>query len=517
MTPCAGDLAGRLGAPIRSAADLTAIASVCEALRKAGPDPSLEPDLRRAVPDADPVLVDSALALATGDLRHFVRILNRAEAGTDALPLEVLNHLFWSINRQLFMRAMDLGTVPDFVTGHLLPFYERLVSVLVRRLDLRPTRREAGAPPTGRAVLVTNQFLSANHQPSRDVLDYAAMLEDRIGKEVVILNTNMMPTELYSLFVPPFAASIEPQFDGKQIIDVDGRSYRMLSSTERAVSADKLGWFLAAVNWYDPDVVVSFGGGVVVADLLAGTRPTLCIPSTAGPTLSLADIVLDYGGSAPPTGSARLAKAWRPFRTGFSLRGEPGGMTRDDLGLSEDAFVGAVVGNRLDDEVDEAFLALLEEIIDRVPRAVVLFAGGVEALPGRVARSRHAGAIRCLGFVDDIRGLLGLSDVFLNPPRSGGGGSAAHALADGVPPVSLGEGDVASVAGPSFTVPDRAAYVERAVALAENPALLAEARAEARARHATLTAEASGAAQLAAYIDEAIAMHGALQATGAIP
>jgi len=334
------------------------------------------------------------------------------------------------------------------------------------------------------------------------------MLEETVGKEVVILNTNMMPTELYTLFVPPFAANMEPSFDGKQIVEADGRSYRMLSSTERAITADKLGWFLRAVDFYDPDVVIGFGGAVTVADLLAPARPTLCIPTTAGAALSLADIVLDYGGSSAPGGHARLAKAWRPFRTSFSLRGAAGGMSRADAGIPEGAFACAVVGNRLDEEVTDEFVALLEEMIDRAPRALVLFAGGVEHLPGRLARSRHAGAMRCLGYVDDIRGLLALCDLFLNPARTGGGGSAAPALADGVPPITLPVGDVASVVGPFFTVPDSAAFLERAATLAGDADALANARAEARARYTAVNSEASAAAQLAAYIDEAVAVFG---------
>lgn len=501
-------LADRLRGPIRSVADLTAVVEACEALRAAGigADPALEAELRRAAPNADPVLMESALGLASGDLRHHARILDRAEAGLGTAPLEALNHILWSVVRQQFMASMDAASLPDFVMGRLLPYYERLIGEIARRLDLRPIPRAAGAPATGRAVLVTNQFLSANHQPSRDLLDYAATVEKRIGKEVVILNTNMMPAALHTLFVPPFAANVESAFDGKQIVDVAGRSFRMLSSTEPAITVEKLGWFLRAVEWHDPDVVIGFGGAVMVADLLAPARPTLTIPTTTGVALSLADIVLDYGGASPPQGHARLAAAWRPFRTRFSLRGEPGGMSRADLGIGDEPLVCAVVGNRLDEEVSDDFLALLEAVIDRVPRALVLFAGSVETLPRRLERSRHAGALRCLGFVDDIRGLLGVCDLFLNPPRTGGGGSAAHALADGVPPVTLPQGDVASVVGPAFTVPDHAAFVERAAALAGDAGLLERARAEARARYAAIDAGESAAAQLAAYIDEAVAL-----------
>ena len=41
-------------------------------------------------------------------------------------------------------------------------------------------------------------------------------------------------------------------------------------------------------------------------------------------------------------------------------------------------------------------------------------------------------------------------DAYLNPPRYGGGSSAAFALAMGVPVLTLATGDVANIAGPRF-------------------------------------------------------------------
>jgi Predicted O-linked N-acetylglucosamine transferase, SPINDLY family len=502
-------LIGRLRGPAGTGEELKAITTVCEEAREArlADDRALMMSLEAATADLDPILRESALACVSRDLRHYLHILDMLENVLDLAPLEGINQIYWCMQRQLFLLRMDATTVPDFVSSRLFPFYERFVGEVGRRLGVRPSPRPAGAPATGRVVMVTNQFLSAYHQPSRDLLQQAALLQTQCAREVLILNTNMMPDRYYSPFVPPFAASVEEQLSGEQFIAFDGQRVRLLSSLEPGITANKVNGFVSAVESYDPDVVVAFGGSVVIADLMSPARPLLCMPTTTGTPISLADIVLDFGGTTPPTDGGRLAKAWRPFRLGLSLRRDDSPASRAEFGIPDDAFACVVVSNRLDAEVGADFLALLERLLSAVPHGLVLFAGVAEALPGRLALSRHAERLRWLGYVDCMGGLLDVCDLYLNPRRTGGGASAAQALAAGVPALSFPGGDVASVAGPAFLVDGADAFIGRAVALAGDAAVLEQARAEARARFAAVSKEGNDAAQLALYLDEAVGLY----------
>lgn len=502
-------LIARLRGAAGTGEDLKAITAACEEARAAelAADPALMAELEAATTDLDPILRESALAFVSGDLHHYLRILDMLDNVLDLAPLEGINQIYWCMQRQLFLLRMDAATAPGFVPGRLFPFYERFLGEIARRLGVRPVPRPAGAPATGRVAMVTNQFLSAYHQPSRDLLQQATLLQGRCGREVLILNTNMMPDRYHSPFVPPFAAAVEEQLSGEQFVAFEGQRFRLLSSVERGITAGKVNGFLAAVEAFDPDVVIAFGGSAIIADLMAPARPLLCMPTTTGLPVSLADIVLDFGGTTPPAEAGRLAAAWRPFRLGLSLRRDGGTpATRAEFGIPDGAFAGVVVSNRLDAEVDAGFLMLLERLLDAVPRAQVLFAGVAEALPDRLAQSRHADRLRCLGYVERVDGLLGVCDLYLNPRRTGGGASAAQALAAGVPALSFPGGDVASVVGPAFLVADVDGYVARASALAEDTALLEQARGDARDRFAALAAEGGDPVQLAGYLDEAVTL-----------
>lgn len=263
--------AALLATPPADGAELRAIGAGLEALRAelrgAGPDRVAE--LRSAASGTDPILLDSALGFVTGDLRHYIAMLDRCRSGLARASLDAANQLYWCVSRQLFLMSMEPESAPGFVPSNLFPFFEALVEELRRRTGIGFAPRPASRAPNGRVVLVTNQFLSMRHQPSRDLLKLADTLEEQCGKEVVILNTNMMPGHYHTLFVPPFSAALESRYDGKQIVEEGGRSYRFLSSTEPGVGAEKIRWFARALEWYDPDTVVAFGGSVIMADLVA--------------------------------------------------------------------------------------------------------------------------------------------------------------------------------------------------------------------------------------------------------
>ncbi|WP_376959964.1 glycosyltransferase [Azospirillum sp. A26] len=502
------DLIARLCGPAGTGEALKAISDSCESATAAGAgrDAAAMERLDGATAGLDPILRESALAYVSGDLRRYLLILEMLDTVLDLASLDGINQIFWSMQRQLFLMRMDLGSVPDFVVGHLFPFYERFLRQVAVRLELDPAGRQVGMPGTGRVVIVTNQFLSAEHQPSRDLLLLAVRLQRDLGRTVLVLNTNMMPDRYYSAFVPPFAAAVEDRLSGEQTIRCGNERIRMLSSTAPGITAEKLAGFLSAVEAFDPDLVIGFGGSVIVADLLGSAYPVMCVPTTSGQTISLADIVLDFGGHAQPPGGGRLAMSWRPARFGLSLRRTGETAARAEFALQEGAFVCVVVGNRLDAETGGGFLDLLGRILDAIPRALVLFAGGVESLPGRLAADRHAGRLRSLGHVDRVEALMSVCDLFVNPRRAGGGAGAAQAMAGGVPVLSFDGGDVASVAGPSFLVVDETAFVARAVALAEDPALLAEAREKARAQVVKVEREGADIAQLSAYMAEAVSL-----------
>lgn len=327
--------------------------------------------------------------------------------------------------------------------------------------------------------------------------------------ECGIINCNLMPLTTTATFIPPFTATLEKSFKGAQTLDTGQGDVLMVSFADTAFTQEKIGRILRTVESFRPDVLVAFGGANIIVDLFARARvcPSILLPTTCGQVHSFADIILgyderDWTADLPPVHRPPFAGRFRPFTFGFAL--PPATEETAPYTLPDGAPVFAVVGNRLDDEVSDAFINLLERLLDRIPNAVVVFAGGVSSLTARLTTSRHASRLIALGYITDVRGLFRRCAAFLNPPRQGGGGGAAYALGEGLPVVTTARGDVASVAGPQSCVVDDEAFLTRAATLALDPDFRRIEGENARARYDSAIDRARAVERLAAYCHELI-------------
>lgn len=467
--------------------------------------------LRRSAPAGDTIRLHSILFQLTGDLYHYERILHYLLIGGDQIGPEMMHYTYWCISRQLFLGVAAPEKSATFGPCDLYHFHEELVRAVARRWTLAPSYRERQDGPIRRVAVLTNQFTNDRHQPTRDCFDFASRMQDEFGLEVAIINCNTLPLKVENLFIPPMAAELVDAYEGVVAVEMFGRRVKVASFTERPFSEEKIRTIVEAVDGYDPDLIVTFGGSNVVGDLFAeaNARPVVCIPTTSGLTISLAHIVLgydegDYTDHLPALYREPFARRFRPFTLGFTP--PPTAGDAGDYGLGSPPFLFAVVGTRLDLEVTPEFLDIADRVLDRCPGAMIAFAGEVRELRGRIAKTRNAARMRCLGHIGDIRAFYRRCHAFLNPSRQGGGGSGAYAIAEGLPVVTLAWGDVASVAGEGIPVPDWDAYIERAHGLSVDPELRARQAGLSKTRFETVGDRHRCTERLIAYGEEARAM-----------
>ena len=447
----------------------------------------------------------SLLFLLSGDLAHYEALTRAVLEEPMRFSIPSIHYAFWGMAMQMFQGAVRAGDVGRFTAGDLTRFYRLMVEETVRRFRLAGRmRRVQPRSAVRRVALVTNQMLGEGHQPTADAFDYARRLQDDFGCEVVIINSNAMAITGENGFVPEYSYNVTEEYQGEQTIAAFGARVPMISFPQKRFDEEKLHAIVDRIDAWDPDVIVAFGGSNVIADLFAGSRPVVCLPTSSGLPLTLGRLVLGYGeGDGTDGWPADMAARFRPFSFGWTL--PPGGAAaeRSDFGLAGGGPLFVVVGNRLDQEVGADFLALADALLDRLPDAQVAFAGKVESLPGRLAGLRNAARARSLGDVADLRALYRLATAYLNPRRQGGGGSAAFALAEGLPVVAFAGGDVGRVAGPEAQVADDAAFLERAAALATDDSFRSGQSAGARARFAAIGDRGTSVERLLTYALEA--------------
>jgi glycosyltransferase involved in cell wall biosynthesis len=128
---------------------------------------------------------------------------------------------------------------------------------------------------------------------------------------------------------------------------------------------------------------------------------------------------------------------------------------RSQFQLSEEDFLIAFIGNRLSAELTEEFKTVLQQICLLDPKVKFLIIGSYPGYLNYFSEPVFQDRIYNLGYQEELPEIIGIADLFLNPPRNGGGTSALISLYAGVPVVTLPDGDVAGNVGKDFICRDR--------------------------------------------------------------
>ena len=252
---------------------------------------------------------------------------------------------------------------------------------------------------------------------------------------------------------------------------------------------------------FDPDVVLLVGLYSPLAAALHTVRPVVGISVNTVPPIAPVDVWLTgdpalagretWGAIFPPP-----LPVFHPWRVKRSRHPPP--VTRAELGVDDEAVIWVTAGFRLEHEIKGEWANRMLHLLSRHPRVIWLLVGGEGRLPDALL-SAAPGRVRALATRNDLPGIFRCSDVYVNPPRMGGGFSVAEAMADGLPVTAFAGSDGGDKVG-DLALPDMDAYMERLAALTENPGMRKETAEILRQRFAErFDIEASGPALLAAF------------------
>ncbi len=485
------EAAARDGSAQTLAPLMRALVEIDEALGEA--PASLRAEAARLASGPDPIASPADLLFASfamhvgGRAEDARRILEHAMTAK-LKPLE-RSFLFWQLSRFHFLVPARFDAAADLGLRRL---HRKILRIWARRLDLR--RR--WLPPERRAaktiVLITNQLLGPTHAPTADALDYVRILHD-LGYEVEVLCAAELPAQVSLPVHRPFLGSYNRRLAGGHALGFEGFSVPLWQAQGAMPNERDLKHILRRVSACRPYAVLNIGGGMIGADLCAAATTVITLPLSARLPIGEGQVLCTTREpeAAEKEDLAAFGIAQErllPFTYRFRLPPRQGSFDPAPLALPDGAFRAAVVSTRFDEEIGDEARTMMRTLLAAVPALHLLFIGPFARHERLIAndpllRTRT----RALGFQGDIRAVYAHCDVYLNLPRSGGGTSAAYALADGLPVLTLDGGDVAWVAGDGFVSPSWPALVERLAALARDPALRDAESARARARFAELS------------------------------
>ncbi len=309
-----------------------------------------------------------------------------------------------------------------------------------------------------RIVVITLQFLGARHAPTKTAMERIYTLGKLLGKEVICINSKEQNTmkgilPLHSAVV----RSVVEEYNGVNLMQHADYSFPLIQPEVEMPDAEMIQMLLEEVRNMAPWMVVVCGDRCLLGDLCAEMIPTICIPMVFSTIPKKKKQFVAVGKTLRETEKTKLTRDGYDLDTiiesvfTFEVIRQTTTLTRAELNLPEDKFLLGIIGIRLDADVKEDFLRLLLTCVDAGIHLV--FAGtfdGYDRLCADIDGLREHSTY--IGYQKDILALWDVLDLYVNPPRVGGGFSVAEAFCKSKPGISMNWGDVAASAGPDFCV-----------------------------------------------------------------
>lgn len=352
---------------------------------------------------------------------------------------------YWQLQRFKFLN-------PEFTTDNEFPvllenLYSDIYCSFKNELNLTENHISANERNINLIFIITSQFLSLEHAPTKTTLDRAYTLCKYWGKQVLIINTADLVTFVNCVpFYNLFGANIFNKYSEISELNYNECSFQFYQPKEPMPNKDSMMEIINCVLRYKPYFILNIGGNNITSDLCS-----LFVPTVSQATV-FSDIPQTLGTFAI-TANPKLQTKDNILSTTFTFSYKPQThtYTRSDFSLPDNKFIIIMVGGRLTEEVSYEFLRELSEIFKY--NIHITFVGNFSTYESIIEKdSVLRENTSFIGFQDDILAIVELVDLYVNPPRTGGGSSIAEALSKGKPAVTLDFGDCSFSAGKDFCV-----------------------------------------------------------------
>lgn len=306
------------------------------------------------------------------------------------------------------------------------------------------------------ALIITSQFLSTGHGPTKSALARCAALK-KAGREVLLINTAELQPWVGSVpFYNAFFGVYNENHLEVEYMEWNEVKVPFFQCENNMPDIETYKCVLETVQNIKPEYAVEIGGGSILASLVNECIPVLSVGMVPS---SIGEFTTDYctlGRRLNDNDRQKIKKLGKreehviEHKFTSDLIKQEQLVTRKMLGISKDAFILAVVGARLSYEADNKFFDMLECVAEEEDITIMML--GYFDREDEVKQKYPALSEKIIfeGFKHDILAYLGVCNLYVNPIRTGGGTSCVEAMQKGLPVVTTGNGDVAVNAGEGF-------------------------------------------------------------------
>lgn len=374
----------------------------------------------------------------------------------EQLTWQNLFFLYNQINHIIFMQSnVDINRATVLCWKILQKSLEKCMEELSIQLNVIPKKERN----PDFAVVLTAQYILQQHGPTKTTLDRSMVLKNA-GKEVLIINTAELLSSVGSVpFYNMSLANYITQYENIEKVEWKGISIPFFQCENNMPDIPVMEMLLQTVMSLKPGIVILIGGSSLLAGLIDKVVPVLGVGLTeSGCVAALTKYQAVEDRYVPE--AVEMAQEVGldentiiPGRFTFSFMEQKEHCTREQFGISKDSFVLVCVGGRLTEEITDEFIEMIEELSEY--DIVFAIIGIFDTYDKLIANNKILSSKSInFGFCEDVFSRLELCDLYVNPPRNGGGTSSIEAMYMGKPVVTIDYGDVSGSVGEEFRVRD---------------------------------------------------------------
>lgn len=388
------------------------------------------------------VFLFSLLFNLTGEETYLNQTLAEYEK-IQSSPVDYINDYFTLSN--LAFHSLELKQENIINQDLLRENYRKAVDGLIEQFPLK----KPVIPHESRIVVLVDQLLGKKHAPTNRALKLVQVLQETFHKEVLLVNTCMFSRVNSGYIARKNRASVAVELSQSNREVIDGSIVNRFQPDPPELNEDTVRSVIEKIAEFGPSGILVVGNQCALAEVFANDCFTLCSPlnNDVVPECIGVNFHTHTQGLVGNTqlGGLERRKSKPPlfqFEGPYDIPEKKGPLSRQDLNLPDNRPVLVVVGHRLNFDIDDAFLDMLEDVTSK-SNAFVYFVGGYEnhGQLGQRWPSLAKNSIEST-FQVDLMSVYENCDLYLAPTRIGGGSSAVYAMAAGLPVLSLSIGDV---------------------------------------------------------------------------
>lgn len=309
-----------------------------------------------------------------------------------------------------------------------------------------------------RVVVIILHILNKSLAPTKTAVERVNTLQE-MGKEVLCIHSREQYTSVGAIpFYNTIVSSFDERFNGTKILNFDGCKFRMYQPDKVMPEYFEMIKIIDMIRDFSPYEIVVLGDNCLLGDVCSQMIPTVCIPMlfSSMPRKRTSEYVAVGKPVLKEEIDNIVENGYNPEQFiestfTFELIEQKKQLTRKELDLPEDKFIISIVGIRLDFDVSEEFIVKVLELFKHDIH--IAFAGtynNYKEVCNKYPELKDNSTF--VGYQNDILAFQEVCDLYVNPPRYGGGFSVVEAFYKHKPGVTLGYGDVAASAGREFWV-----------------------------------------------------------------